>query len=101
MVLMSIIVSMTKVKKITGRGTGIREAELEGQNWAGDDYRKEQGEKLAKIGKNLTVHLGRGDRTTKLKDIPEPASRPSTEGMTRITNRGTGSRASKNKGTKK
>ena len=42
---------MTKVKKITGRGTGIREAELEDQNWAGDDYRKVQSERLKKVGK--------------------------------------------------
>ena len=91
---------MTKVKKITGRGTGIREAELEDQNWAGDDYRKVQSERLKKVGKNITVHLGRGVRTAKLKDIPEPKPRLSTEGMTRITNRGTGSRKSKNVGSK-
>jgi hypothetical protein len=90
---------MTKIKKITARGTGIREAELEDMNWSGDGYRKVQAERLKKVGKNLTMHLGRGVRTAKLKDIPEPRLRPSTEGMTRITNRGTGSRPSKNKGT--
>ncbi len=91
---------MTKVRKITGRGTGIRETELEDQNWAGDDYRKAQSERLKKVGKNITVHLGRGVRTAKLKDIPEPKPRLPTEGMTRITNRGTGSRKSKNVGSK-
>jgi hypothetical protein len=30
--------------------------------------------------------------------LPEPRARPSTEGMTRITGRGTGSRKSQNKG---
>jgi len=46
------------------------------------------------------VHIGRGDRTMKLQDMPEPAPRPSTHGNTRITNRGTGSRKSKNAGTR-
>ncbi|MDH3311659.1 MAG: hypothetical protein OEM28_00750 [Nitrosopumilus sp.] len=44
--------------------------------------------------------MGRRVRTTKAKDLSELSKRPSTEGMTRVTNRGTGSRASKNKGTK-
>jgi len=47
------------------------------------------------------MHLGRGVRTAKAEDLPEPKVRSSSERMTRITNRGTGSRASKNKGTKK
>ena len=89
---------MTKVKKITGRGTGIREVELEDMNWSGDDYRKAQDERLAKVGKNITMHLGRGVRTAKLKDLPKPKPRSSTEGKTRITNRGTASRKSTNKG---
>ncbi len=87
-----------KVKKVTGRGTGIRETEVSSQNWAGDEYRKAQQEKLAKIGKNVTLSLGRGDRSMALKDLPAPKSRPSTEGMVRVTNRGTGARKSTNKG---
>ncbi len=51
---------------------------------------------IKKTGKNITMHIGRGDRTIKLQDMPEPAPRPSTHGNTRITNRGTGSRKSKN-----
>lgn len=47
------------------------------------------------------MHLGRGVRTTKVEDLPEPKDRLSTEGMTRVTGRGTSSRPSKNKGTKK
>ena len=47
---------------------------------------------------NVSVGTGRGTGSRKLKDIPEPAERPSTEGMTRTTGRGTGSRKSKNKG---
>ena len=46
------------------------------------------------------MHIGRGVRTTTAGKIPEPQPRPSTEGMTRVTNRGTSSRASKNKGTR-
>ena len=87
-----------KVAKVTGRGTGIREADVSSQNWAGDEYRKAQKERLAKIGKNVTLSLGRGNRSMSLKDLPEPKSRPSTEGMVRVTNRGTGARKSTNKG---
>ena len=47
------------------------------------------------------MHLGRGVRTTKAEDLPKPQPRPSTEGMTRITGRGTASRKSRNKGSKK
>jgi len=87
-----------KVQKITGRGTGIRETPYIEQSWAGDAYREKQQERLQKVPKNLTVHIGRGVRTIKAGNIPEPAPRPSTEGMTRITNRGTGSRKSTYKG---
>lgn len=87
-----------KVTKVTGRGTGIRTIDVSAQNWAGDEYRKTQQEKLAKIGKNVTLALGRGNKSISLKDLPAPKSRPSTEGMVRITNRGTGARKSTNKG---
>lgn len=86
------------VTKITGRGTSSRKAEPTPMNWAGDDYRKVQQERIAKVGKNLTLALGRGDRKLSIKDLPEPTKRPSTEGMTRITNRGTASRKSTNRG---
>ena len=44
------------------------------------------------------VHTGRGTGSKRLGDIPDAKPRRSTEGMTRITGRGTGSRKSKNKG---
>ena len=87
-----------KVTKVTGRGTGIREADVSSQNWAGDEYRKSQQERLAKIGKNITLSMGRGEKSIPLKDLPAPKSRPSTEGMVRVTARGTGTRKSTNKG---
>ena len=73
---------------------------MDDQNWAGDSYRKVEQDKLAKIPKGETMHLGRGIKTTTAENLSEPKPRPSTEGMIRITNRGTSSRASKNKGTK-
>ena len=88
-----------KVTKVTGRGTGKREADISSQNWAGDEYRKTQQERLTKVGKNITLSLGRGERSMQLKDLPPPQSRPSTEGMVRVTGRGTGTRKSTNKGT--
>lgn len=78
-----------QITKITGRGTGTRKAEVSAPNWAGDNYRKIQQERLAKIDKNLTLVLGRGERTLALKDLPEPRLRPPIEGMMCVTNRGT------------
>ena len=67
------------------------------KKWSGDEYKKIQAEKKKKAA-NKMVHTGRGTGSKRLGDIPEPKARPSTEGMTRITGRGTGSRKSKNKG---
>ncbi|MCH7876776.1 MAG: hypothetical protein IIA20_00805 [Thaumarchaeota archaeon] len=89
-----------KVTIVGHRGTEAHEAEVGEQNWAGDSYRKVQQDSLKIVPKNTTLHLGRGVRTTTAGEIPEPQPRPSTEGMTRVTNRGTSSRASKNTGTK-
>jgi hypothetical protein len=89
---------MTKIKKVGHRGTEAHYAEVGNQNWSGDAYRKEELSKMEKIPKNLTMHLGRGVRTTKAGDLPKPRERPSTEGMTRITSRGTNSRKSRNIG---
>jgi len=89
-----------KVIKVSHRGTQAYQAEVGEQNWAGDSYRKVEQDSLKNVPINTTLHLGRGVRTTTAGEMPEPQPRPSTEGMTRVTNRGTGSRASKNKGTK-
>ena len=87
-----------KVRIVGHRGTEVHEADVGDEKWAGDKYREVQIEKFKKVPKNLTIHLGRGVRTTKAGNLPEPAPRPSTEGMTRITGRGTSSRKSRNKG---
>ena len=89
---------MVKVLKVGSRGTKAYVKDEGPAEWSGDAYRKVQNERLEKVGKNLTIHLGRGVRTAKLKDLPEPKKRPSTYGMTRITGRGTGSRKSRNVG---
>ncbi len=89
-----------KVIKVSHRGTQAYQAEVGEQNWAGDSYRKVEQDNLKKVPKNTVMHLGRGVRTTIAGKIPEPQPRPSTENMTRVTNRGTSSRASKNTGTK-
>ncbi len=89
-----------KVIKVSHRGTEAHYVEVGEQNWAGDSYRKVEQDSLKKVPKNTTLHLGRGVRTTTACELPEPQPRLSTEGMTRVINRGTASRASKNKGTK-
>ena len=88
---------MGKIRIRTGRGTGTREVDDGGKAWAGDDYQKIQNEKK-KEAANRMVHTGRGTGAKRLGDIPDSKPRPSTEGMTRITGRGTGSRKSTNKG---
>lgn len=92
---------MVKVKKVGGRGTISYEKDEGPAEWAGDTYREVQKKRLEKVGKNITMHMGRGIKTTKLKDLPEPQARPSTYGRTRVTARGTSSRKSRNKGSKK
>ena len=88
---------MGKIRIRTGRGTGTREVDDAGKAWVGDDYHKIQNEKK-KEAANRMVHTGRGTGAKRLGDIPDSKPRPSTEGMTRITGRGTGSRKSTNKG---
>ena len=89
-----------KIQKTENRGTSTKIVEVGEQNWAGDSFKKVQESRLEKVGKNAVMHLGRGIKTTVLDNLPDPRPRPSTEGMTRITNRGTGSRKSTNKGTR-
>jgi len=88
---------MVKIKIRTGRGTGTVEVEDAGKKWSGDEYRKIQAQKK-KEAANRMVHTGRGTGSKRLGDLPDPKARPSTEGMTRITGRGTSSRKSKNSG---
>lgn len=88
---------MGKIKIRTGRGTGTREVEDGQKKWSGDEYRKIQ-EERKKAAANRMIHTGRGTGAKRLGDLPDPKARPSTEGMTRITGRGTGSRKSTNKG---
>lgn len=87
-----------KLHKTANRGTEIKISDVGEQNWAGDSFRKLQKDRLEKIGKNITMHLGRGIKTTSLDKLSDPRPRPSTEGRTRITNRGTSWRKSTNKG---
>ena len=91
---------MTKVRKVGSRGIRAHTKDEGPQEWAGDSYRKLQIERLEKVPKGTTIHLGRGVRTTKAGDLPKPQPRPSTERMTRGTNRGTSSRKSSNVGSK-
>lgn len=89
-----------KVKRVTGRGTGTRKEETSDAKWAGDNFREVQ-RKRKEAAKDTVVQTGRGTGRRRLGEVPDPAPRPSTEGRTRVTNRGTGIRKSKNKGTKK
>ena len=88
---------MGKIRVRSGRGTGTVEVDNDGKKWAGDAYRKEQAEKKKKAA-NRTISTGKGTGSRRLGDIPDPKPRPSTEGMTRVTDKGTGSRKSTNKG---
>ena len=89
---------MGKIRVRTGRGTGTIEVDDDPKKWSGDEFRKIQ-EARKKKSVNRMVHTGRGTGSRKRGDIPDPKARPSTEGMTRSTGRGTSSRKSTNKGT--
>ena len=88
---------MGKIRVRSGRGTGTVEVDDTGKKWSGDEYKKLQAEKKKETA-NKMVQTGRGTGSKRLGDIPDPKARPSTEGMTRVTGRGTSSRKSKNKG---
>ncbi len=90
---------MGKIRIRTGRGTGTMEVDNDPKKWSGDEFRKIQ-EIRKKEAANKMIHTGRGTGSKRLGDTPDPKPRASTEGMTRITGRGTGSRKSKNKGSK-
>ena len=89
---------MGKIRIRTGRGTGTIEVDDNPKKWSGDEFKRIQ-EARKKAAANKMVHTSRGTGSRRLGDMPDPKARPSTEGMTRITGRGTGSRKSKNKGT--
>lgn len=89
---------MGKIRIRTGRGTGTIEVDDDASKWSGDEFKKIQ-EARKKATSNRMVSSGRGTGVRKLSDMPDPKSRPSTEGMTRSTGRGTGSRKSANKST--
>lgn len=87
-------VGMVKVRIRTGRGTGTHEVDIKDIKFSGEEFKKIQAARKKEAG-NRTVSSGRGTGRRKLSDIPEPKSRPSSEGMTRVTGRGTGSRKSR------
>ncbi len=90
---------MTKVRIRAGRGKGFIWVDSDAGKWTGDDFKKIQAARKAASG-NTMVSSGRGTGRKKLKDMPDPKARSSTKGATRITGRGTGSRKSRNTGTK-
>ncbi len=90
---------MVKIRIRSGRGTRIIEVDSDASKWTGDQFKEIQAARK-EATKNVRVSSGRGTGSRKLGDIPDPKSRPSTEGMTRVTGRGTGSRKSRNKGSK-
>jgi hypothetical protein len=81
--------TMGKIKRVTGRGTGIREEEDKPASWAGDSYREYQKKRREELGKDFKLTSGRGTGTKKWTDAPE---KPSTKGYTVSTGRGTGKR---------
>lgn len=85
---------MAKVRIRTGRGTGTIEVDNDPSKWTGAQFRKIQ-ESRKNAAKNTMVHTGRGTSSKRLGDMPDPASKPVTKGMTRITGRGTSTRKSR------
>ena len=77
------------VQKVTGRGTGVREANISEQNWAGDNYVQIQNERLQSTKKDLTIHIGRGSKTIRASELPKRLNRPTGRGMIVSSGRGT------------
>jgi hypothetical protein len=61
---------MVKVKRVSGRGTKVRDEELKDPDWAGSKYKKLQQDKLKKAG-DFRLVGGRGTRSTKASDVKE------------------------------
>ncbi len=95
----SYVINMVKIRVRSGRGTRIIEVDSDATKWSGDQFKQFQAASKA-AAKDKYITVGRGTGKIKFGDLPDPKARASTEGMTRITGRGTGSRKSKNKGSK-
>ncbi len=90
---------MAKVRIRAVRGKGFIWVDSDAGKWTGDEFREIQAARKAASGDTM-VSSGRGTGRKKLKDMPDPKVRSSTKGATRITGRGTGSRKSRNTGSK-
>ncbi len=91
------VINMVKIRVRSGRGTRIIEVDSDATKWSGDQFKQFQAA-AKEAAKDKYITVGRGTGKIKFSDMPAPKARPSTEGMTRITGRGTGSRKSRNKG---
>ncbi len=93
---------MAKVRIRAGRGKGFIWVDADASKWTGEEFRKLQAARKEAAGKSGIKYVtsGRGTGRKKLKDMPDPKVRSSTKGATRITGRGTGSRKSRNTGSK-
>ena len=83
---------MVKIKKVSGRGTSVREEDEKPPNWAGEAYREYQKKKMKSLGENVKIVRGRGTGAVKADEYPESPEKPSTKGYTVTTGRGTGKR---------
>jgi hypothetical protein len=90
---------MAKIRIRAGRGKGFITVDSDASKWSGDEFKEIQAARKTTTADRM-VSSGRGTGRRRLGDTPEPKARSSTEGMTRVTGRGTGSRKSTNKGSK-
>jgi|TARA_B100000586_G_scaffold40853_1_gene26189 hypothetical protein len=75
------------VKITSKRGTSTTEVE-DVKNWAGEDFKKLQKERLDKAGGDTKLSQKRGTSTLKATDIPD-VPLPSLKGQKITTKRGT------------
>ncbi len=88
---------MVKIRIRSGRGTKIIEVDSDATKWTGKQFKEIQAarKEAAKTSGIKYITSGRGTGRKVFKDMPEPKARPDSEGMTRSTGRGTGSRKSR------
>ena len=88
---------MVKIRIRSGRGTRVIEVDNDATKWTGEQFKQIQAarKEVAKKSGIKYITSGRGTGKIKISDVPKPKDKPSSEGRTRITGRGTGSRKSR------
>ncbi len=76
------------VRRTTNKGTGIISEPVKKQNWMGEDFKKDQMERL-KLAGDLMIMSAKGTKRIRLSEM-ESTKTPDTKGFYISTGKGTG-----------